>query len=163
MWLYKLSLKSFWKKNKTAKNVAPGTCVLQRFLRDKLPMRNVFVRKNYGLGLPLVIDVCSWLTMQSWISFWLCNVGINLKNETVQLDYGSKLCKIVVQQYSKGYYIKKIQSITVWSVMTKQYTAKCPYAKKSHGEVTVRRSVRMAKCLYGKVSVRQSVRTAKWP
>ena len=44
-----------------------------------------------------------------------------------------------------------------------QFTAKCPYGKKSHGEVSLRRSVLTAKCPHGEVSVRRSVRTAKCP
>ena len=56
-----------------------------------------------------------------------------------------------------------MQSPTVWSVMTKKCTAKCPYGKKSHGEVSLQRSFLTAKCPYGKVSFRRSVITAKCP
>ena len=45
--------------------------------------------------------------------------------------------------------------------MTKQFTAKCPYGKNYHGEVFLRRIVLTAICPYGEVSVRRSVRTAK--
>jgi len=61
----------------------------------------------------------------------------------------------------------------VWSVMTKQFTAKCPYGKKSHGELSSWRNVRTAKCPtaksltakypHGEMSLRRSVRTAKCP
>ena len=40
----------------------------------------------------------------------------------------------------------------VWSVMNKQFTAKCPYCKKSHGKVSSRLSVLTAKCPYGEIS-----------
>ena len=36
--------------------------------------------------------------------------------------------------------------------MTNRVTAKCPYGKKSDGEVSLRRNVRTAKCPYGEMS-----------
>ena len=54
-------------------------------------------------------------------------------------------------------------SKTVWSVMTKQFTAKCRYGKNSHGEVSLRRIVLTAECPYGEVSSRQSVLTVTCP
>ena len=47
--------------------------------------------------------------------------------------------------------------------MTKQFTAKCPNGKKSHGEVSLRRSVLTPKYPYGEVSVRRSIPTEKCP
>ena len=47
--------------------------------------------------------------------------------------------------------------------MTKRLTVICPHGKKSHGEVSLRRSVLTAKCTYGEVSLRQSVLTANCP
>ena len=47
--------------------------------------------------------------------------------------------------------------------MTNRFTAKCPYGKKSDGQVSLRRSVLTAKCPHGELSARRSVRTAKSP
>ena len=44
---------------------------------------------------------------------------MNFRNETVQLDSDSNFYRRVLKQCSKGYYVKKIQSTTVWSVMIK--------------------------------------------
>ena len=50
IWLYKFSLKTF-RKNRTAKNFAPGTCVLQISLRDKSRMgRECFRAKLMWVG-----------------------------------------------------------------------------------------------------------------
>ena len=47
--------------------------------------------------------------------------------------------------------------------MTKQFTAKYPCGKKSHGEMFLRLSVFAIKFPYGELSVRQNVRTTKCP
>ena len=67
------------------------------------------------------------------------------------------------QQCRKGFYLKEIQYTTARCAMTKKFTAKCPYGKKSHGEVSLRRSVLTAKCPYSEASARRRVRTAKCP
>ena len=100
--------------------------------------------------------------MKSGICLWWCNSGLNLDNETLQLDCFSKISKIVVQQNSKGYYLK-IQSTTVWCVITKQFTAKYSYGKKSYGEVSLRQSVFSANCLHGEGSPQRNVPTATCP
>ena len=43
---------NLFKKNRIAKNIAPGTCVLQSSLRDKLPMgKDRFRAKKYEVEL----------------------------------------------------------------------------------------------------------------
>ena len=80
---------------------------------------------------------------------------------------------------ANGYDLTKVLSTTVWSVKTKQFTAKCPFDIKSHSKMSLRRSVLTAKCPYrevfsrrsfltaicpyGEVSIRRSVHTAKCP
>ena len=41
--------------------------------------------------------------------------------------------------------------------MTKQFTVKCPYGKKSLNELSLQQSVLTAKCSHGEVSVRPNV------
>ena len=103
VWLYKFSLKSFWKKNiKTANNLVPGTCVLKSPLRDEVRMgkacfraKKLWVRVATTEMFSSVIYLLL-LTMKSGISFWQCNGGMNLNIETVQSDCGSKLCNRLV-------------------------------------------------------------------
>ena len=73
------------------------------------------------------------------------------------------LCGLYCITAQQKLLLKKIKSTTVWFVMTKWFTAKCPYGKKSHGKVSLRRSDLIAKCPYGELSSRQNVRTAKGP
>ena len=44
-----------------------------------------------------------------------------------------------------------------------KFTAKIPYGKKSHGEVSLRQCVLTAKCRYGEASSRRNVLTEKCP
>ena len=100
-----------------------------------------------------------WLSMQSGISFWRCNGGMNLNNENVQKDsvrnivkeWHGSLAKVATEKNTVHNGLERYDKIVYSEISVRQkvsrrsvLTAKCP-----HGEMSLRRSIRTAKCQYG--------------
>ena len=163
--LCKFFLNSFW-KNWNSKETWPRNLRAAKFSTG-LSAKKLWV----GLAISYLMSAVSclfWLTTKIGIRFWRCNGGMNLNNETVQLDFGLKLCKKISITVKQWFIPKKNkqQFEALWqnslrrtvrtakSLSRNVFTTKC-----SHGELYSWRSVLTAKFPHGEMFLRRSVLT----